>query len=64
MNHKNTLIVGCLLASASPALATPGYEDLALGSTYYTTDATASEGLQMRFFDFQIKKSYSLHERT
>ena len=53
MNHKNTLIVGCLLASASPALATPGYEDLALGSTYYTTDATASEGLQMRFFDFQ-----------
>ena len=54
MKTKNTtLAASCLLACVSTTFATPGYDDLSLGSTYYPGGSTASEGVTMRFRDFQ-----------
>jgi len=50
----NTILAGGLLLSgASTALATPGYEDLPLGSLYLVSDATMSDGIQIEFGSFQ-----------
>ena len=49
----NLIVTGLLLSGASSALATPGYEDLPLGSTFYVGDSTSSEGLPIEFAPFQ-----------
>ena len=49
----NCIVTGLLLSGASTALATPGYEDLPLGTIYAVGDSTSSEGLPIEFTPFQ-----------
>ena len=49
----NSIVAGLLLSGASSAFATPGYEDLPLGTTYHVGDVTASEGVPIEFAPFQ-----------